>query len=314
MANVFFATLSPMLVMFICILVGFVLRKCRVLPGNAPAVLSKLVLYVFFPAMVISSFIKYCTVSSLAQEYKLLLYSCAALALAAAISLPLSKVFSKVKNERNIYKYALIYCNFGFLAKAIVPQILGDEALYLYNLYTIPMDILMYTWAINLLIPEGKKAENSWWKNLLNPMLVSIVIGLVLGLLNAREWMPDFALTALGNLGNCMGPAAMILTGVVIGGYNLANLLSNKKVYAATFLRLLVLPLLLVGFLWLLGAEKEVLMLTLFGYGSAMGLNSVVIPAAYDGDTHTGASMAMISHLGSVVTIPLLYAFLLWIL
>lgn len=314
MTETIIATISPMLVMFICILIGFILRKAWVLQDNAASVLSKLVLYVFLPAAMLSSFIRYCTVASLAAEYKLILYCCAALALEIIISIPLSKVFSKAKNERNIYTYALIFCNFGFLAKAIVPQIMGEEAFYRYNLFSAPMEMLMYTWAINLLIPEGKKPAKSGWKNLLNPIVVSIFAGIALGLLGAKNWMPNFAITAMGNLGNCMGPVAMLLTGVVIGGYRVRGLLKNKKVYLVTLLRLLVLPLFLVGFLWLLGADRDILLLALFGFGSAMGLNSVVIPAAYDGDTHTGASMAMISHAGAVISIPLLYALLNWIL
>ena len=102
----------------------------------------------------------------------------------------------------------------------------------------------------------------------------------------------------------------MVLTGFVIGGYRISELLTNKKVYIATGLRLIVLPLILVGVLWLLGADRLTLLLTVFAYSTALGLNTVVIPAAYDSDTKTGASMAMISHLGSIVTIPLLYSLL----
>ena len=43
------------------------------------------------------------------------------------------------------------------------------------------------------------------------------------------------------------------------------------------------------------------------GTATPMGLNTIVFPAAYGGDTETGASMAMISHTLSVVTIPLMY-------
>ena len=46
----------------------------------------------------------------------------------------------------------------------------------------------------------------------------------------------------------------------------------------------------------------------------ALGLNTIVYPAAYGGDTKTGASMAMISHVLSVITIPLMYlVFIVWL-
>ena len=89
------------------------------------------------------------------------------------------------------------------------------------------------------------------------------------------------------------------------------KLLKNKKVYFAAALRLFILPAILMAALWLLGADKLTLTFTLFCYGSALGLNTVVFPAAYGGDTHTGASMAMISHVGAIVSIPLLYALLM---
>ena len=59
-----------------------------------------------------------------------------------------------------------------------------------------------------------------------------------------------------------------------------------------------------------IGADKGALYLTLIAFGTPLGLNTVVFPAAYGGDTSTGASMAMISHTLCVITIPLMYALL----
>ena len=84
----------------------------------------------------------------------------------------------------------------------------------------------------------------------------------------------------------------------------------NKKVYVATFLRLIVLPVFFIGFLMILGADPKTLTLALFAFGTPLGLNTVVFPAAYGGDTSTGASMAMISHTLCIITIPLLYVIL----
>jgi predicted permease len=47
--------------------------------------------------------------------------------------------------------------------------------------------------------------------------------------------------------------------------------------------------------------------LALIFVGTPLGLNSIVYPATYGGDTQTGASMASISHTLSVITIPMMY-------
>ena len=309
MFEIFRATLSPMLVMFLFIVIGFVCNKRRLLPENAATVLSKLENYVLVPALIINTFMRYCTVASLQEQYRSVLYCLIALTVALCIAFPLSRLFAKGDYERNIYKYALTFGNFSFMGNAIVPAILGDDMLYVYMLYILPLNVAVYTWGLIVLIPKGEKKQNPL-KSLFNPIFISILIGAALGLLGLREQIPDFLTTAIGNCAACMGPLAMILTGFVIGGYDLKKLLTKKRIYLASFLRLILLPALFILILWALGADHEILVLTLFAFGTPLGLNTVVFPAAYGGDTSIGASMAMISHTLCVATIPLMYALL----
>lgn len=60
-----------------------------------------------------------------------------------------------------------------------------------------------------------------------------------------------------------------------------------------------------------LGTNKEIMTLALIAFATPLGLNTIVYPAAYGGDTKTGASMAMISHTMSVITFSLMYLLLI---
>ena len=60
MPQVFLATLSPMLVMFTCMVIGFILNKKKLCPANTATVISKLETYVLCPALTVSTFSKYC--------------------------------------------------------------------------------------------------------------------------------------------------------------------------------------------------------------------------------------------------------------
>lgn len=306
----FKATLSPMLVMFLCMIIGFAANKMKLAPENTATVLSKLENYFLVPALIINTFMRYCMVRSVTEQYKLILYCLAALVIALAVALSLSKVFAgDDAYRRNIYKYALAFGNFSFMGNAIVPAIMGDSMLYNYMLYILPLNVAVYTWGVIILIPKGEKTQNVL-KNLLNPIFVSILIGAALGLSGLAESVPSFVRQTISSCSACMGPLAMILTGFVIGSYDIGGLIKNKRVYIATFLRLIVLPTAFILLLRLLGADKNTLYLTLFAYGTPLGLNTVVFPAAYGGDTSTGASMAMISHTLCVITIPVMYALL----
>ncbi len=315
MLETFKATLSPMLVMFMCMIIGFIANKSHIVPKNTAAVASKLENYVFVPALIISTFMTYCTVASLKQQYKLVLYSVLVLFLAFAIAIPLSFLFNKKDYYmRNIYRYALVFANFSFMGNAIVPAILGEDFLYPYMLFTLPLNLAVYTWGVMILIPKDKKVGNSALGNLINPVFISIIIGASLGLLGAQKFIPQFVIDTINYCKGCMAPMAMILTGFVIGGYDLKGLMTNKKVYVATALRLVVLPVIFIGLLMLLKADSLILVLAFFAFATPLGMNTVVFPAAYGGNTSTGASMAVISHTLCIVTIPLLFSLLKYII
>ena len=316
--DVFKATLNPMLVLFICILVGFILNKKSILPDNAAAVLSKLENYVLVPSLIIHTFMKYCTIASLKEQYKLVLYCTLAVAIGVALAYALSGIFEKDEYKKNIYRYAITFGNFSFMGNAIVPEILGagnsalaDQWLYKYLLFSLPLNLVVYTWGVVILIPKGQKT-GSTFKSLLNPTVISIVIGIILGLTGVFEngFVPDFAVTTLEYFKGCMGPVAMVLTGFVIGGYKISALMKNVRVYIVTALRLFVFPALFIGLFMLLKADVDTIKLAFFAFATPLGLNTIIFPAAYGGDTSTGASMAMISHVLCVVTIPVMYALL----
>ena len=314
MLQTFKATLTPMLVLFLCIIIGYVLKKKSIAPENTATVLSKIENFVLVPALSINTFMKYCTVESIKEEYKLVLYCLMALTLAIAIAIPLSRAF--IRNDaykRNIYVYALTFGNFGFMGNAIVMQIFGGEMLYRYMLFTLPLNLAVYTWGIFILIPR-EEGKGSVFKNLLNPPFFAIVIGATLGLTGLSEYIPEFLTTTITNLSSCMAPLAMLLTGFVIGSYNTVELLKDKKVYISTALRLFILPTLFILLANLVGAGETELTCMLIAFATPLGMNTVVFPSAYGGDAKTGASMAMISHSLCVISIPLMYALLLLIL
>lgn len=312
--EIFLSTLTQMLVMFLFIITGFILKKLSLLPDNAGTVLSKLENYVLVPALVLDTFMSYCHIDSLRENYGTILYSLLLLVIALAISLPLSKVFAKERPgsgideayQRSIYKYALTFGNFAFMGNAVVLGVLGDPGLFKYLLFTLPLNIAVYTWGIMILVPKGEKKENPL-KNLFNPIFVALILGLILGLLNVKSVLPSFVVTTISNAKACMGPIAMLLTGFIIGGYDIKELIKKKRIYLATVLRLFVIPALMLLVIKAMGATDEVMTLALFAFATPLGLNTIVFPAAFGGDTKTGASMAMISHTLSVISIPLMY-------
>ncbi len=308
MLSVFFATLSPMLVMLLCVITGFVLNKKKLVEESTARVLSKLETYIFVPSLVIKTFLQYCNLNTLKTNYRLILYCVISLFFAFIIAYIFSPFFSKNNYEKNIYRYAFVFSNFSFLGNSIVPAILGEENLFLYMLYTLPLLFAAYTWGTAILIPLNKE-KKSLFSNLKNPVFFAIVIGIVFGIFDISKYLPAFLFETISYFSSCMGPVAMLLTGFVIGNYNVLRLIRNVKVFILCILKLIVIPCLFVLILYIIGADKQSLIFTFFAYGTALGLNTVIFPSAYGGDASTGASMAIIAQLLCIITIPVLYSF-----
>ena len=316
--STFLATLNPMLTLFICIAIGFIFSKCKILPEGSGKVMAKLETWIFCPALNFTTMAYFCTVDSIGEHLINIILSSLGVILAIAISVFLARFFVKEKGpERGVYLYALAFANSGYMGDPIVLAMFGDVALSYYKLFCLPIQLMIYSWGIGVMTPVTEKKGGAW-RRLLNAPTVAMLLGMAVGLSGVGKYIPGFLTNSLDTLKVCMGPVAMLLAGVTIAKYDFLSMLKNKRVYVATLLRLFPLPAIIVAFIFLLkvlassafdlSISNDVLFLTFFATAPALGLNTVIFPEAYGGNPETGASMAMISHTLCVITIPLLYA------
>lgn len=306
--QVFTTTLNQMLVLFSFIALGYFLNIKGILPLNTSLAISRLETNVLVPCLVFKTFYNYCTVEYLKLKWVYLVYGVAVTVVSIVIGLVLSKIFTKENYLRKIYAYSFAVANISFMGNAVVLGTFGDEVLFDYMFFTLPLTLYVYSYGTASLKPQNTDNKFSF-KAFINPMFISMIIGIAAGVLKIP--VPSFILTAVSSAGACMSPLAMILTGFIIGNYSLKKLASAKRVYIASVLRLIVLPLIYVLILKLLNTDSAIIKVALCATAMPLGLNTVVFPAAYGGDTTPGASMALISHLMSVITIPIMFAIIL---
>ena len=334
MLTTFIATLKPMLTLFLCIVIGFVLKKSNILPENSGKAISKLIAIVFYPALCFSSTARHFNVTTITLHATNIIVSIVGLAFSITIAILLSRLFIKEKcYKRGVYQYALAFANSGYMGDPLVEAIFGSEVLSYYKIACLPNSIAIYTWGISILVPSGQD-KKSTLKKLFNAPLISMLIGMIVGLITGAivgdaavgttpydMLIPEFIVDTLDSLKACMGPSAMLVAGITIANYDFGNMFKKKKVYIATALRLVILPAVILGSLFGLkelfnlitglGIDNTSIILLFFALAAPLGLNTIIFPEAYNGDPEEGASMAMISHTLCVITIPLMYTLLI---
>lgn len=261
------------------------------------------------PAVVINTFRTNCTVKNISEKWVFIAYSTGVLLFCIATGFVASRFLGKTEYLKKVYRYSISVSNFGFVGTAMVSGIYGAESMELFDylMFTLPLNLFTYSIGIAWLVPNGHGKFSM--KNFVNPIFVSIFIGAILGLLP----IPKFRLvtTIINSTAACMSPIAMILTGFVIGGYSFANLFGKWQTYVVAGIRLVFLPTVSVLVLKLFNAPQEAVVATLCANAMPLGLNTVIIPSAYGKSPDDGASMALVSQLMAVFTIPILFYILL---
>ena len=304
--EVFFTSLNQMCMVFLFIIAGFILKRKALVPKNTGSVLSKLESQLLLPALILNTFMTRCSLSNLASKTTLLLYSVVIFLPITVVAFWVGKRFSAKSFHQRLYRHAFIVSNYGFMGNALVLGIFGEEALFDYMMFTIPLNILTFSVCVSWLIPNQDKSSNAFnLKALCNPICIALALGILLGVTQIP--LPPFFTSAVSAIANCMFPVAMLLTGMIVGGFGLRKLMTIKKVYVISLLRLVIIPAIMTIILKLLHASDNVILVTLCALSMPIGMNVIIFPAAYGRDTTVGASMVLVSHVLALVTIPLMF-------
>lgn len=301
--EIFTSVIFQVAVLFVFILIGFLLCRGQLLPREASEVFSKLENRILMPAVVINTFRANCTVKNISEKWVFIAYSSAVLVFCIAVAFVVSRFLSNQEYLRKIYRYSICVSNFGFVGTAMVSGIYGADSIELFDylMFTLPLNLFTYSIGIAWLVPNTKIT----FKSFVNPIFVSLFIGALLGLSGLPKL--NFVTTIISNTASCMSPTAMILTGFVIGSYQLKDLFLQWQTYVVAGIRLIAIPSIVVVLLRLFNAPDEIIIATLCAHAMPLGLNTVIIPSAYGKPAKQGASMALVSQLSSVVTIPALF-------
>lgn len=313
MFSTFLTALEQMSRLLILISIGFVFNKLHLLPKAAESVISRLVTTLLLPCLMLYTNIVECRVSSLVANAPLFVIGTVIICVYVLLSYPLGKLFGgKDTYRQGVFRYAFSFPNTGAVATPLVLAFYGTAGLFQFNLFWFAGLILTYTWGVAQMTPT--KERPTFWgmlRKCINPTIVAIIAGMILGLLNAKDWIPPIVLSTTQELGNCYVIMGLLLTGYSVADYPLGEIFGDIKIYLYSAVRLLAIPVATIAVLFLCNASRELCIMAALALASPCGMNTVIFPAAYGKECKTGASMVLISSLLSILTIPVIYAIVL---
>lgn len=296
---------EQVLILFVFIIAGYILAKTGIAKVEHTKTISALIVYLFLPCQYINSFSQNCTPVYLREKYPLVLISLGILLCICLLAKPLAKRFSKEKYGQALFEYSLVAPNFGYIGYALCQEIFGDLALLNMMMFALPLSVYVSSVGFNML--TKRTGEKFSWKLIFTPSVVGILIGCVMGLSGLQ--MPSVVTEVTSKAAACTAPVSMLLTGIVLSEFDVKALLTDKRAYVFSALRLLGIPALLFVLLKLLGLDHAILPAVMI-YAMPCGMNTIIYPKLIGEDCRIGASLTLISTALSLLTIPLCVAFL----
>lgn len=289
--------------LFLMIFMGFLIVKAKLLNSEDSKILSIIVLYLIIPCVIINAF----QVDYTPQTVKGLLIALAGSVMTQVILLIVVSILGRVFHLNEVEVASIYYSNSGNLIVPIVMFILGKEWVLYGCVFMSVQLVFIWTHCKKII---SRESTYDWRKIVLNINMISIAIGIVLFL--TRIHLPEDINSTLSAVGGMIGPASMIVTGMLFAGMDFKQIFASKRVYFVTFLRLIVVPaiaLVLINFSYLasLSSNGPKIMLIVF--------LAIITPSAstvtqmcqvYGNDSQYASAINVVTTLLAIITMPLM--------
>lgn len=302
--------LKNVIVFVLLALPGVLLVKTKLIGTGQSGVLSTLLLYIAMPFLIVSSTLG---LAFNGELLKMIFISAVVGVGYTFLWLLFTKWLTGMKKEskpQGMMRFCIVFTNNGFLGIPLANAVFPDKPLVITCVIIINIisNALMYT--VGMYLISGDKSTISAKKALANPILIAFVIGLLLNVCNVKQTLPEIS-TYTGYLGNMVTPLSMIILGMKLGGVKVSSLFTKWEVYYVSALKLIVMPLLIVGFTFLfdfwLGTGEDLILGVFVAFGLPTAALATTFADHTGGDTENAVVYTLGSTVFSILTIPLLY-------
>jgi malonate transporter len=300
-----------LLPVFIVILVGYVLRRSALIDEDHWAAVDHVCYYVLFPAIIFKEIAAadFSNVPVWSMALAMILGITTMFVLLLAFRRPLTSAMDLNGPQfSSLFQGATRWHT--FIALAIIPIYFGPSALALGGLSAAAMTPLLNivnVWVISVHGSGIKLNPRAMVLSILkNPFVLSSVGGVVSQLLHLP--MPVMGVQVLDMIGKGALGLALLAVGA---GLRIDEALSTKgPVVLATFLKLLVMPIFMAVWLWVLGVSGEAAAVAILCGAVPTGSGAYILAKHMGGDAPMVASILTLQVICAAFTIPFMLSLL----
>ena len=290
--------------------VGYAAGKLGYLGGDFDRQLSRLVINITCPALILSSAMTG-TLPDRRYILPLLAISVVTYVVLAAVAFLLPRYLTHKKDDEGAIGFALMFGNVGFMGYPVVASIFGHEAVFYAAVLNVVNTFTVFTVGTILITGKSEVGKARFEKKVLysTPMLSAYLTMLIVAL--EIDNIPGAVSQPLTMLGNITVPAALLIIGSSMSQLPLRSLIGNMTVYLTTALRLVILPLGVYYLTRALGFSEFVVNINTVVIAMPVATYGTILCLKYAKDTTMITEVTFITTLLSMLTIPVLVMLML---
>ncbi len=300
----FSSLIQIMVVLFLLLATGFAARKLGIIDDVASKRLSKLIVNIGQPMMIVYSLIK---IEYSAENTKAG-FTMLALGIGVHILLCIMAFFAaktvKDFNEHKIAEFSLIFANAGFIGFPIFRSIFGDIGEFWGSFYVIGFHLFVWTWGMIILARGRKDIKMNVRKILFNFGTVPCFIGIALYLLMKWIHIPAFVVTYTGYLNNLCTPISVLIVGALIATRTVKQIFCDLRMYYISLIRLIIMPLVICIVAKLIGLPDYMILFATAAAALPSATNITMFAELYDIAPGYAAQTVGVTSLFTIVTLP----------
>lgn len=298
--------LGCMIPVFGVMLLGALLRRTGALSEDSDRSILRMVVNVFTPCLIFTEILGNPAATSGRLLWLAPLCGLLAIAIGILICWLAAPVFGlSDAARRRVFAFTNGMYNYGYIPIPIALSLFDGGTLGVLFLVNVGVELALWTFGPFLLASGSRKGA---WKNVFNAPLYAILAGVAVSLAGVVQHVPSPLLKGMHMLGECAVPVALLMIGAVTLDF-LEPRMSWKgsgTIAGAVFLRLGVLPVVLIGLAGLLPPGDEMLQRVLV-VQAAMPAAAfpIVLVRRSGGDVPTALRVLLATSCASLLLSPL---------
>ena len=290
---------EQVLIVFVLISVGFILKKAKKIDVTGSRQLTNILLTLVTPCVLINAYQK-----EFKPELALnLLWGAIFSLLIHLIMIFLSTVIFRKEPTKKylINRFTSIYSNCGFMAIPLLSAVLGEDGIFYGSAYLALFNI--FTWTQGLSLFGGGFRNMSLKKAFINPGVIGVTISMVF--LIGGITLPKVIIEPVRYIAGLNTPLAMIILGTYLANINIKETIRKFSILGVSFVRLILFPVIGIVLAKLMKLDDVVAYSVLITTACPSATIATLFAAQSGFDAEYASEIVSISTLLSILTIPL---------